>query len=175
MGHVKAMRRFGTFNLLKKASLQVMSIQLNEKYTAGLASCFMGMDESGEGQISASEMRKALMESGIDEDDLPPDFDGSGELGISEFVAACLEPQIYQREEFCWAVFRLFDQNCSGGIGVKELYTILNNGCDLKEKRQRIPGLDDPPPKGRCGCCTRRADQKAEAKYEKQQEENKKN
>eukprot|EP00428_Durinskia_dybowskii_P030402 CAMPEP_0170238700 /NCGR_PEP_ID=MMETSP0116_2-20130129/19106_1 /TAXON_ID=400756 /ORGANISM="Durinskia baltica, Strain CSIRO CS-38" /LENGTH=638 /DNA_ID=CAMNT_0010489515 /DNA_START=94 /DNA_END=2008 /DNA_ORIENTATION=+ len=131
------MRQFGTFNLLKKASLKIMAAQLDEEYTKPLVDTFMWLDGSGEGTISAAEVREGLVKSGHDERVIPEDLDavvrhidadGSGELEISEFVASTLDPRIYTREEFCWAAFRIFDQNCDGLIGVRELRDLLNNG-----------------------------------------------
>jgi len=155
--YLENMRQFGTFNLLKKSTLKIMAAQLDEEYTKPLVDTFMWLDGSGEGTISAAEVREGLVKSGHDEQVIPTDLeevvrqidaDGSGELEISEFVASTLDPRIYTKEEFCWAAFRIFDQNCDGLIGVRELRDLLNNG-QVEEKvskeacKQLIVMLDE--------------------------------
>mmetsp|Transcript_26036 Transcript_26036/g.65701 ORF Transcript_26036/g.65701 Transcript_26036/m.65701 type:complete len:735 (-) Transcript_26036:68-2272(-) len=136
------MRNFGPMNLLKKATLQIMAAQLDEEYTKPLVETFQWLDDSGEGTISAAELREGLVKSGVPETDIPEDLehmvkqidtDGTGEIEITEFVASTLDPRLYTKEEFCWAAFRIFDQNCDGKIGVRELRDIMNNG-QIEEK-----------------------------------------
>jgi len=131
------MRKYCSFNKFKQASLQIIVSQLEPEILKPLIDTFMWLDSSGEGHIDADEIEAGMKRAGWTEVEMPEDLhemvssldaDGSGEIGLGEFVASVLDLQVYAREEVCWAVFRIYDQDGDGQIGVTDLMDILNNG-----------------------------------------------
>ncbi|CAE7501391.1 CPK3, partial [Symbiodinium sp. KB8] len=131
------MRKYCSFNKFKQASLQIIVSQLEPEILKPLTDTFMWLDSSGEGHIDADEIEAGMKRAGWTEVEMPEDLhdmvsgldaDGSGEIGLGEFVASVLDLQVYAREEVCWAVFRIYDQDGDGQIGVTDLMDILNNG-----------------------------------------------
>lgn len=131
------MRKYVGFNKFKQATLQIIVSQLEAEIAKPLIDTFMWLDSSGEGHIDAEEIEAGMKRAGWTEVEIPEDLnelvdgldaDGSGEIGLGEFVAAILDLQVYAREETCWAVFRIYDQDGDGMIGNTDIYNILNNG-----------------------------------------------
>ncbi|CAJ1427408.1 unnamed protein product [Effrenium voratum] len=131
------MRKYTGFNQFKQASLQIIVSQLEPEILKPLVDTFMWLDTSGEGHIDADEIAAGMKRAGWSEVEMPDDLeemvsgldaDGSGEIGLGEFVASVMDLQVYAREEVCWAVFRIFDQDGDGMIGNTDIYDILNNG-----------------------------------------------
>lgn len=131
------MRKYVGFNKFKQATLQIIVSQLEPEIAKPLIDTFMWIDSSGEGHIDAAEIEAGMKRAGWTEIEIPEDLeemvnsldaDGSGEIGLGEFVASILDLQVYAREETCWAVFRIYDQDGDGLIGNTDVYNILNNG-----------------------------------------------
>eukprot|EP00931_Biecheleriopsis_adriatica_P014783 TRINITY_DN11683_c0_g1_i1.p1 TRINITY_DN11683_c0_g1~~TRINITY_DN11683_c0_g1_i1.p1 ORF type:complete len:787 (-),score=227.26 TRINITY_DN11683_c0_g1_i1:11-2371(-) len=135
--YVENMRKYVKFNRFKQASLRIIVSQLEPELLKPLIDTFMWLDTTGDGLIAGDEIASGMRRAGWTEVEIPEDLnelvaeidsDGSGEIGLGEFVASCLDLQIYAREEVCWAAFRIYDQNGDGKIGVTDLHMILNNG-----------------------------------------------
>jgi len=153
------MRKYVGFNKFKQATLQIIVSQLEAEIAKPLIDTFMWLDVSGEGHIDGEEIEAGMKRAGWTEVEIPEDLhemvdgldaDGSGEIGLGEFVASILDLQVYAREETCWAVFRIYDQDGDGMIGNTDIYNILNNGqpggqevVTAHECRELIKEADD--------------------------------
>lgn len=135
------LRTFALMNKLKKASLNVIATQLDDKAIRDLKALFMSMDSNNDGSLSVGELKDALCKSGVS---LPQDLsrmmeqvdcDGSGVIDYSEFVAATMERRKYISEDVCWRAFKTFDVDGSGSIDRQELGRLLgiDDVCDVMQ------------------------------------------
>lgn len=58
------------------------------------------------------------------------DTDGSGEINYTEFIAATIDSNIFMREDYLKAAFKMFDKDGSGKIDNDEVVALLR-GEDL--------------------------------------------
>merc|ERR1719163_567800 len=121
-------RRFRSMGVFKKASIHLIASLIDDEITKPLREIFMALDWSGDGLISASEIRVGLIKAGVRmvPEDLEQllmdiDTDGSGEIDYTEFLAATLDAKVYTQEEICWTAFRIFDRDGDGLITAEEL------------------------------------------------------
>eukprot|EP00929_Paragymnodinium_shiwhaense_P087239 TRINITY_DN47485_c0_g1_i1.p1 TRINITY_DN47485_c0_g1~~TRINITY_DN47485_c0_g1_i1.p1 ORF type:complete len:776 (-),score=288.95 TRINITY_DN47485_c0_g1_i1:311-2638(-) len=128
-------RKFRTMGTLKKAAIHLIASQIDDEITRPLREIFMSLDWSGDGLISASEIRVGLIKAGVkvvpeDLEELLMDIDtdGSGEIDYTEFLAATLDAKVYTKDEICWSAFRVFDRDGDGVVTCDELKNALNNG-----------------------------------------------
>lgn len=62
------------------------------------------------------------------------DLDNSGEISYTEFLAATLSEEIYMREDYFDAAFKMLDKDNSGKIDFNEMLSILGSDA-TKNKR----------------------------------------
>lgn len=129
------LKSFRSQNKLKKAALHVIASQMSENQIKGLRDIFIALDDNGDGQLTVAEMQKGLQQAGFEE--IPSDLkqimeqvdsDGSGVIDYTEFLAATLDRQMYQKEDVCWAAFRVFDRDGDGKISKEEMALVLGDG-----------------------------------------------
>eukprot|EP00928_Gymnodinium_smaydae_P079030 TRINITY_DN63051_c0_g1_i1.p1 TRINITY_DN63051_c0_g1~~TRINITY_DN63051_c0_g1_i1.p1 ORF type:complete len:788 (+),score=168.57 TRINITY_DN63051_c0_g1_i1:187-2550(+) len=135
MAIIDSFRKFTHFSRFKKAALQIICANLEDEIADPLRDIFVGLDQSGDGLISATEIRSGLLRSGyakappdLEELVLAIDADGSGEIDYGEFMAAAIDPVVYTREDICWSAFRVFDRSGTGAITAEDLVESMNNG-----------------------------------------------
>merc|ERR1712183_385200 len=96
---------------------------------------FQALDANGDGLLTGSELRRALLKASLEE--LPADLqqivddvdaDDCGIIDYTEFLAATLDQSLYMQEDVVWSAFRLFDRNGDGKISQEELNAVLENG-----------------------------------------------
>merc|ERR1711979_178601 len=106
------LKTFRSTTLLKKVALQIMVGQFTEDQIGSLRRIFNALDGNGDGTLTISEIKEGLNRAGLAE--FSPslqqaiegiDFDGSGCIDYSEFLAAALEKRHYLQEDACWNVF----------------------------------------------------------------------
>jgi len=119
-------------NLLKKAALQVIALNMSKEKLQKLPEIFMSLDENQNGMLSSEELTNGL--ALIDCGDanwlhgIMPD-DGS-EISYTEFIAAAMDKALYMQRGVCKAAFQTFDRNGDGSISPDELKAVLGNKGD---------------------------------------------
>merc|ERR1719502_1370144 len=122
---------------LKKAALQIIASNVDEKAITQLRDAFIALDVDGDGVLSAEELKTCLAGSKNIPDDIQKlaqelDVDGSGGIDYTEFVAAALDMKMYSQEEACWNAFIALDKDGCGHITAEDLRASLHSD-DLGE------------------------------------------
>jgi len=99
------------------------------KDTKGLDKLFMGLDTNGDGRVSWSELSEAIGKEighGVDKVDIASvleatDLVAYGEVGYTEFVAACLLSRFGSVRELAARAFAVLDDDRDGKLQVAEL------------------------------------------------------
>lgn len=122
----KNFQNFNSSRKLKKLALTLIATQMQQDDIDELHQQFMALDTNGDGVLSKEELEKGFPDMpGIMEN---LDTDGSGEVDWSEFKAAALDRQQYQRREVLWSAFHVFDVDGDGTITKEELKRVLEVG-----------------------------------------------
>lgn len=128
---VRNLQKFTRENQLKKAALQLVARQVDERTMEGLRSVFEEFDTERNGTLSVQELNAGLAKAGLtDVHQLTAlaealDSDHSGKIDYTEFIAATLDHRQASQEAACWAAFRVFDKNNDGKISKQELDEVL--------------------------------------------------
>lgn len=114
-------------NLLKKAALQVIALNLSKEQLEKLPDIFLTLDTNSNGMLSTEELMAGLEK--IDGGDagwlvgiMPSD---GSEISYTEFIAAAMDKAHYLQKDVCMAAFQTFDRDGSGDISPKELREAL--------------------------------------------------
>mmetsp|Transcript_13491 Transcript_13491/g.35657 ORF Transcript_13491/g.35657 Transcript_13491/m.35657 type:complete len:497 (-) Transcript_13491:494-1984(-) len=134
-GFLDHLRGFCSQSLLQRAARQIIATQLDDGQISGLRKAFMAMDSNGNGTLTYDEFRDGLVKAGVqavaDEDLLGIvsviDFNHSGVIEYSEFLAAALDRRLYLQEDVCLKAFDVFDVDGDGKISMSEIEEVL--GC----------------------------------------------
>ncbi|CEM16024.1 unnamed protein product [Vitrella brassicaformis CCMP3155] len=126
------MRKFVAMPALKKAALQVIASQCSGDKIQDLQLVFQNLDKNNDGSITLQEFREGLNKTGMaryfpDREKILKsiDWDGSGVIDYTEFVAAALDHKICVQEEVLLQAFRVFDVDGDGVITAAELRKVL--------------------------------------------------
>jgi len=122
----KNFHHFNAARKLKRLALTMIASQMEQADTAELHKQFMALDTNGDGVLSKEELERGFPE-------MPNlmeciDTDGSGELDWTEFMAAALDHQQYQKRDVLFGAFHVFDLDGDGTITKAELKTVLEVG-----------------------------------------------
>jgi calcium-dependent protein kinase len=134
---------------MKKIVLQLIATQVNPKDVADLRKLFQTIDVDGNGSLTLQELQRGLqsLEGGPDLiiKIMEADLDNSGELSYTEFLTATLSEDIYMREDYFDAAFKMLDKDNSGKIDLNEMLSIIGSGDSKKEKAvaQAIHEIDE--------------------------------
>jgi len=118
---------------LKKAALQIIASNVDEKAITQLRDAFIALDVDGDGVLTAEELKTCLAGSMQNiPDDIQKlaqelDVDGSGGIDYTEFIAAALDMKMYTQEEACWKAFTALDKDGNGQITAEELKQALHS------------------------------------------------
>ena len=90
---------------------------------------FKSIDKNCDGSLNLSELKHGL-EGKKDKDRLmellkSADTDGSGEIDYTEFLAACMDPSLFLKEEYLRTAFNMFDKDHNGLIDGDEVNALL--------------------------------------------------
>jgi len=128
---VENFKAFRTQAVMKQLAITVIAYQLSEKEIQDLHKIFVALDTDGDGVLSSQELRDGFMRMRLN---LPPNFDQlvreidtnqSGKIDYTEFLAAGISQQYYDKESACRAAFRVFDLDGDGKITKEELKQVL--------------------------------------------------
>jgi len=96
------------------------------------------MDTDDNGSLTLQELQRGLgdLEDGPDliKKLMKADLDNSSEISYTEFLAATLSEEIYMREDYFDAAFKMLDKDNSGKIDFNEMLSILGSGAAKNER-----------------------------------------
>jgi len=133
-------RSFNQSRKMKQLSLTLIATQLQEQDVARLRLQFEALDTNGDGVLSKEEIEQGLQALTGSDDGfrlratsyvdqiMAIDSDGSGEIDWTEFVAASIDSQKYNKRDVLWNAFRTFDLDGDGSISKSELRQVMEAG-----------------------------------------------
>jgi calcium-dependent protein kinase len=133
-GFVERLRDFQAASRFKKVALHVIAERISEKQIKSMREAFIALDLNDDGLLTIAEIQAGLIDSGCAE--IPADlqeliseadYNKSGVIDYTEFLAATLSKKLYMQEDVCWKAFSVFDQNGDGMISKEELKQVLND------------------------------------------------
>jgi len=117
---------------LKKVGLAVIAQQVEQDSLQALKSVWTMMDDNKDGTLTIAEAMSGMekINTKIAPADLEVilkslDTDGSGKIDYTEFIAATMDVQGYNKESILWQAFRVFDKDQDGVITKEELKEVL--------------------------------------------------
>jgi len=130
------LRQFRGYNKLKKNALALLSKYIDDTFVKDLKDVFLSMDENGDGQLTMAEITKGVEKAGLDKAAGADfysllesiDFDNSGQVDYSEFLAATMDKRALKKDAALWEVFKQMDVNDSGVLTSDNLAFILSGG-----------------------------------------------
>jgi len=134
---------------MKKMVLMLIATQVNPKDVSDLRKLFQTMDTDDNGSLTLQELRGGLqdLDGGPDliKQVMKADLDNSGEISYTEFLAATLSEEIYMREDYFDAAFKMLDKDNSGKIDFNEILSIIGSGTAKNERvvAQAIREIDE--------------------------------
>mmetsp|Transcript_29287 Transcript_29287/g.75141 ORF Transcript_29287/g.75141 Transcript_29287/m.75141 type:complete len:566 (+) Transcript_29287:82-1779(+) len=138
---VDRLNSFRNKNVVKKAALQIIAGEMNDRDVENLRKTFTALDDNSDGKLTVKEISDGIKLSGIA---LPADFDqilagvdadGSGIVDYTEFLAATLDNSKHLTERALLMAFHKFDKNGDGMIRAKEICAALA-GSDLGAQKK---------------------------------------
>lgn len=128
---VEKMDKFQAEHNLKKLSKHIIASQLHQSNVRDLQRAFQSLDANGDGEVTREELAAGLIGGHIDVNSesllRSADFDGSGRISYSEFIAAAMQESTYQKRDVLWQAFNFFDRNGDGKISKAELTEVLQS------------------------------------------------
>ncbi|OMJ69611.1 hypothetical protein SteCoe_32631 [Stentor coeruleus] len=122
----------------RRTVLNYMATQCSSEEIAELVNLFIKLDTNRDGTLSLNEIQAALNSSDISKPDLEElikciDHDGSGNIDLTEFIAAMMGRKVYMSHEKLWNAFKRFDINDRGRITAEELKEVLDQEHLVKD------------------------------------------
>jgi len=123
---------------MKKMVLMLIATQVNPKDVSDRRRLFQTMDTDDNGSLTLQELQRGLrdLDDGPDliKQIMKADLDNSGEISYTEFLAATLSEEIYMREDYFDAAFKMLDKDNSGKIDFNEMLSILGSDATKNER-----------------------------------------
>ena len=128
----EALQNFTNSVRMKKLVLLCIASQSSDNDIKTLREAFVKMDSNGDGTLSFEELAQGIASvagSSIDLEGImrEMDFDRSGRIDYTEFLASTLDKNVYMQEERLYMAFKVFDKDGSGKISASELKGVLGN------------------------------------------------
>lgn len=122
----------------RRTVLNYMATQCSSEEIAEIVRLFVKLDTNRDGNLSLNEINAALSSSDISRPDLENiikciDHDGSGNVDLTEFIAATMGRRLYMSHEKLWNAFKRFDINDTGKITADELREVLDQEHLVKD------------------------------------------
>lgn len=118
--------------------LMLIATQVNPKDVSDRRRLFQTMDTDDNGSLTLQELQRGLgdLDDGPDliKQIMKADLDNSGEISYTEFLAATLSEEIYMREDYFDAAFKMLDKDNSGKIDFNEMLSILGSDATKNER-----------------------------------------
>jgi len=143
---VQSLSKFVAYSQMKKMAMLVMAHHSSVKELAQLKTAFLALDKDNSGSITLNELKELLMKHNISAEQAAElfssmDVDESGEVQLTEFLAATMEATCkIDRERLADA----FDHIAQGQpfITTNHLESLLGK-VDKKQLRAMISSLDE--------------------------------
>jgi len=143
---VDRLMAFHRHHRLRQCAMLAIAHQLESSDIRGVLELFQSLDTNGDGLLTSEEFRKSvqsmvgLEEALIDDMMASVDADGSGIIDFSEFVAATLEKEMYEKNHAALLrAFRCFDQDDGGSLDMAEIAeTLCMDGPEYAEEVQQF-------------------------------------
>jgi calcium-dependent protein kinase len=143
---VSSLAKFVNYGKMKKTAMLVMAHHSSVKELSALRNAFLALDKDNSGTITFNELKTLLMKHKMTEDEatrlfLSVDVDESGEIQLTEFLAATMEATCkVDRERMADA----FDHIANGEsyITTNHLESLLGK-IDKKQLQEMIRSLDE--------------------------------
>lgn len=143
---VERLMAFHRHHRLRRCAMLAIAHQLESSDIRGVLELFQSLDTNGDGLLTSDEFRKSvqsmvgLEEAFIDDMMSSVDADGSGIIDFSEFVAATLEKEMYEKNHAAMLrAFRCFDQDDGGSLDMAEIAeTLCMDGPEYAEEVQQF-------------------------------------
>ena len=114
--------------------LMLIATQVNPKDVSDRRRLFQTMDTDDNGSLTLQELQRGLgdLDDGPDliKQIMKADLDNSGEISYTEFLAATLSEEIYMREDYFDAAFKMLDKDNSGTLSRDEIRAGLVRRAD---------------------------------------------
>jgi len=128
--NVEALQNFTNSLRMKKLTLLCIASQSSDSDIKNLREAFIKMDSNGDGTLSFAELQTGISSASGVTLNLQTimeemDFDQSGRIDYTEFLASTLDKTVYMQEEKLYMAFKVFDKDGSGKISAGELREIL--------------------------------------------------
>jgi len=131
----------------KQAVLIFIASRLKEDEIQPLKEIFTALDLNNDGYLSLEELKigcSKIQKFDLDIEELFThiDTDKSGVINYTEFLAATIEQQVYQKEERLMQAFKCFDLDRNGKISKQEVESVIKAEKDdvelLEEKMKHF-------------------------------------
>jgi calcium-dependent protein kinase len=133
---LKNLSHFRATRKLQQATLEFIAAQMiSNQETKYLREAFIALDANGDGKLSIEELRQGYKDARVDLVDVDKildscDGDGNGFIDYTEFLTATINWKKELSHERLEAVFKMFDKDGSGKIGMNEVKIIFGEDSE---------------------------------------------
>ena len=120
---VQSLRNYKGVSTLKKAAMNILVKMLDVNEIEKLREAFLHIDTDNTGQITAAELKEALMRSNFNIPETEIDhiidevnYHGTKKINYTEFLAATISVKSILNDNMLLAIFKQFDTNSDGKI-----------------------------------------------------------
>lgn len=143
------LKEFTASVAFKVQVLNFMTDCLDKSELTLLKKTFKGIDENGDGHITAAELKKAFVKQGVADANIlnkveqlleVADIEGDGTLSYEELVLTSVHRKLGAKEDRLWESFCKFDQDLDGTVTETEIAQVL--GKSIEEARALVAEVD---------------------------------
>eukprot|EP00586_Coscinodiscus_wailesii_P005068 CAMPEP_0172488816 /NCGR_PEP_ID=MMETSP1066-20121228/18538_1 /TAXON_ID=671091 /ORGANISM="Coscinodiscus wailesii, Strain CCMP2513" /LENGTH=517 /DNA_ID=CAMNT_0013256285 /DNA_START=71 /DNA_END=1624 /DNA_ORIENTATION=+ len=143
----KAMIEYSKETKLKKVALMLIVHHLKINECSRLLDIFNAQDRNGDGQIDLKEFRKAVVDTGLDQDDIDKlfkeiDVREDGYIGFTEFLASAISSCLNIETERINEAFDALDVDHSGYISEENLRQAMGKRFSPEFLKDTLDAVD---------------------------------